>query len=79
MGLLLGHEFWSASLNTDKLAQNVTDWENFVHTFPELASARIEESQILGPASVRGGGRVPHSVPLYLRKLFTEVIMVGIE
>jgi hypothetical protein len=73
LGLFLVHEFWSASLNRGRLKQNATDWENFVHAFPELASARIEENQILGPVLVAGGGRVPHSVPLYLGKLVTEL------
>lgn len=73
MGLLLVHEFRSASLNRDKLTQNATDWQNFVHVFPELATARIEENQILDPVSVPGGGRVPHSVPLHLGHLVTEL------
>ena len=73
MGLFLVHEFRSASLNRDKLTQNATDWENFVHAFPELATARIEENQILGPVSVPGGTHVPNSVPLYLGKLVTEL------
>jgi hypothetical protein len=73
MGLLLVHEFRSASLNGDKLTQNATDWQNFVQAFPELATARIEENQILGPVSVSGGGRVPNSVPLHLGKLVTEL------
>jgi len=73
LGLLLVHEFRSTSLNRNKLMQNGTDWENFVHAFPELATARIEENQILGPVSVPGGGRVPHSVPLHLGKLVTEL------
>jgi hypothetical protein len=73
LGLFLVHEFRSTSLNVDKLTQNATDWENFVHAFPELATARIEENQILGPVSVPGGGRVPHSVPLHLGKLVTEL------
>jgi hypothetical protein len=45
----------------------------FVHAFPKLAAARIEENQILGPVSVSGGGRVPNSVPLYLGHLVTEL------
>ena len=73
LGLFLVHEFWSASLNRNKLTQNATDWENFIHAFPELATAGIEKNQILGPVSVLGGGRVPHSVPLYLGKLVTEL------
>jgi hypothetical protein len=73
IGLLLIHEFRSASLSRDKLNQNATDWQNFVHAFPELASARIEENQILGPVSVPGGGRVPHTVPLHLGHLVTEL------
>jgi hypothetical protein len=73
MGILLVHEFRSARLNRDKLTQNTSDWGNFVHAFPELAAARIAENEILGPVSVRGGGRVPNSVPLYLGKLITEV------
>jgi Domain of unknown function (DUF6946) len=73
LGLFLVHEFWSASINRNKLTQNATDWENFVHAFPELTTARIEENQILGPVSVPGGGRVPHSVPLYLGKLVTQL------
>jgi hypothetical protein len=69
----LVHEFRSASLNPNKLMQNATDWENFVHAFPELAAARIEKNQILGPVSVPGGGRVPHSVLLHLGELVTEL------
>jgi len=53
--------------------QNAIDWENFVHAFPELATARIEENQILDPVSVPGGRYVPHSVPLYLGHLVTEL------
>jgi hypothetical protein len=79
MGLLLVHEFRSASLNRDRLTQNSTDWRNFVHGFPELATDRIEENQILGLVSVLGGGCVPNSVPLYLGKLFKEVTVVGTE
>ena len=56
LGLLLVHEFRSASLNSDKLTQNATDWENFVHVFPELVATRIEKNQILGPVSVTGEG-----------------------
>jgi hypothetical protein len=73
LGLFLVHEFRSTSLDSKKLTQNGTDWENFVHAFPELATARIEGNQILGPVSVPGGGRVPHSVPLYLGHLVTEL------
>jgi hypothetical protein len=73
MGILLVHEFRSASLNTDKLTQNATDWGNFVHAFPELATARIEGNQILGPVSVPGGGHVPNCVPLYLGELITNL------
>ncbi|MGB8064998.1 MAG: hypothetical protein WCF26_24135 [Candidatus Sulfotelmatobacter sp.] len=73
LGLFLVQEFRSKSLNENKLAQNSTDWENFVHTFPELANARLEENQVLGPVSVPGGGRVPHSVALHLGKLVTEL------
>src|SRR5579862_7565137 len=61
MGLLAVHEFRSASLSADKLAQNSNDWKNFVHAFPELTTARIEENQIFDPVTVPGGGRVPHS------------------
>jgi hypothetical protein len=73
LGLFLVHEFWSTGLNRNNLAQNSADWENFVHAFPELAAARIEKNQILGPISVPGGGRVPHSVPLYFGKLITQL------
>jgi hypothetical protein len=73
LGLFLVHEFRSASLNGGKLTQNGTDWENFVHAFPELATAQFEKNQILGPIWVPGGGRVPDSVPLYLGKLVTEL------
>ena len=73
LGLFLVHEFQSASLNRGKLMQNDIDWQNFVHAFPELATARIEKNQILGPISVPGGGRVPNSVPLHLGKLVTEL------
>jgi hypothetical protein len=69
----LVHEFQSASLNRGKLRQNAADWENFVRAFPELATARVEKNQILGPVSIPGGGRVPNSVPLYLGKLVTEL------
>jgi hypothetical protein len=72
-GLFLVHEFHSAGLNKNKLMQNATDWQNFVHAFPELASARIEENQILGPVLVPGGRYVPNSVPLHLGKLVTEL------
>jgi predicted kinase len=72
LGLFLVHEFRPPRLNEKKLAQNSADWENFVHVFPELAGARVEKDQILGPVSVPGGGRVPCSVPLYLGKLVTE-------
>lgn len=70
-GLFLVHEFRSPRLNSDRLAQNRADWQSFVHAFPELATARIEEGQILAPVSVPGGGRVPDSLPLYLGKLVT--------
>jgi len=73
MGLLLVHEFRSANLSRGKLNQNATDWQNFVHAFPEAASARIEENQILGPVSVPGGGRVSHAVPLHLGHLVTQL------
>jgi len=73
LALFLVHEFRSASLNSDKLMQNAADWENFVHAFPELVTARIEKNQILGPVSVPGGGRVPGSIPLYLGKVLTEL------
>jgi hypothetical protein len=73
MGLLLVHEFRSTSLNRDKLAQNDADWRYFVQAFPELTAARIEENQIHGPVGVPGGGRVPHSLPLHLGKLVTEL------
>ena len=73
MGLLVVHEFRSANLNTDKLTQNATDWQNFVRVFPELATVGIEENQILGPVAVLGGGRVGHSAPLHLGKLVTEL------
>jgi len=73
MGLLLVHEFHSASLNRNRLSQNATDWQNFVHAFPELATARIDENQILDPVSVPGRGLVPNSVPLFLGKLVTEL------
>jgi Domain of unknown function (DUF6946) len=73
LGLFLVHEFRSTGLNRKRLTQNSADWENFVHEFPDLATTRIEENQILGPVSVPGGGRVPNSVPLYLGKLVTEL------
>jgi hypothetical protein len=73
LGLFLVHEFRPANPNKSKAMQNATDWENFVHTFPELANNRIEENQILGPVSVPGGGRVPTSLPLYLGKLITRL------
>jgi hypothetical protein len=38
-----------------------------------LATTQFEKNQILGPVLVPGGGRVPHSVPLYLGKLVTEL------
>jgi hypothetical protein len=73
LALLLVHEFQSASLNGDKLRQNAADWEDFVHAFPKLATAQVGKNQILGPVSIPGGGHVPHSVPLYLGKLVTEL------
>jgi predicted kinase len=72
-GLFLVHEFRCPRLNEKKLTQNSTDWENFVHVFPELARAQVKKNQILGPVSVPGGDRVPRSVPLYLGKLVTEL------
>ena len=72
LGLLLVHEFRSASLRPKMIKQNATDWIAFVQAFPELATARIENNQILGPVRVPGGGRVPN-VPLYLGKLVTEL------
>jgi len=72
-GLLLIHEFRSASLSHRKLSRNGRDWADFVHTFPELATARIEKDLILGPISVPGGNRIPASVPLYRGKLTTEL------
>jgi hypothetical protein len=72
-GLFLVHEFRCPPLSEKKLTQNSTDWENFVHVFPELAGARVEKNQIIGPVSVPGGGRVPRSVPLYLGKLVTAL------
>jgi hypothetical protein len=73
LALLLVHEFQSASLNGDKRSQNAADWENFVRASPELATARVEKNQILGPVSRPGGGHVPNSVPLYLGELVTEL------
>jgi len=35
----LVHEFRSVGLNSEKLAQNSTDLENFVRAFPELPQA----------------------------------------
>jgi hypothetical protein len=55
-GLFLVHEFRSPRLKQKKLTRNSTDWENFVHVFPELAGAQVEKNQILGPVSVPGGG-----------------------
>jgi hypothetical protein len=75
LGLFLVHEFHSASSN--RRSQNAADWQNFVHTFHELATARIEENQILGPVSVPGGGRVPHSVALYFGKMATDLNQVA--
>ena len=73
LGLFLVHEFRSKSLNENKLTQNGTDWENFVHAFPELANARFEKNHILGPVSVPGGKCVPSSIPLYLGKVVTQL------
>jgi Domain of unknown function (DUF6946) len=73
MGLLLVHEFRSASLNSEKLTQNAADWQNFVRAFPELATARTEENQILDPVVAPGGGRVPHSASLHLGHLVTNL------
>jgi hypothetical protein len=73
LGLLLIHEFRSTSLDTERLTQNGTDWENFVHAFPGLTTAGLQKNQILGPVSVPGGGRVPKDVPLYFGKLVTEL------
>jgi hypothetical protein len=47
LGLFLVHEFRCPKLNEKKLAQNSTDWENFVHAFPELATARLEKTRSL--------------------------------
>jgi hypothetical protein len=73
VGVLLIHEFRSKSLNENKLRQNGTDWENFVHAFPELTATKVKENQIVGPVSVLGGGRVPSGVPLYFGKLITDI------
>jgi hypothetical protein len=77
LGLFLVHEFRSEGLGSEsrreKFRRNAADWENFVHAFPELATARVEQNQILGPISVLGGGLVPNGVPLYLGKLATEL------
>ena len=56
MGLLLIHEFRSASLNSNNLTRNATDWQNFVQAFRELATAPCERNQILGPVRYRAGG-----------------------
>jgi hypothetical protein len=55
VGLLLIHEFRSKNLDERELKQNSTDWENFVHVFPQLATSKVKENQILGPVSVSGG------------------------
>jgi hypothetical protein len=73
LGRFLVHKFNSASLSSAKLKKNSTDWMAFVRAFPELATAHLEKSQIVGPVSAPGGGRVPCSVPLYLGKLVTEL------
>lgn len=73
MGLFLVHEFRSESLNRKRLRRNDADWQKFIHTFLELATASCEKNQILGSVSVPGGGRVPDSVPLYLGKLVIEL------
>lgn len=73
LGLFLVHEFWSQHLNENKLAQNRTDWGNFAHSFPELASARFEDNRIIGPISIAGGGHVPRSIPLYLGNVLTRL------
>jgi hypothetical protein len=49
MGLFLVHEFRTAALNRNRLTQNRTDWENFVHAFPEQSSAQVDNDQVLGP------------------------------
>jgi hypothetical protein len=72
MALFLVHEFWSATLNKNKLTQNRNDWENFVRTFPELDTTRFRKNQILGPVLVPGNEHIP-SLPLYLGKLVTEL------
>jgi hypothetical protein len=73
IALFLVHEFWSASLNRNKLTQNRKDWENFLRAFPELVRLRFEKNQILGPVFVPGNERIPHSIPLYLGKLVSEL------
>lgn len=73
IGLFLVHEFREKGPITKKVKQNAADWENFVHTFPELTTARIGENQFLGPVVASGGKHVPNSVPLYLGKLVTEL------
>jgi hypothetical protein len=73
LALFLVHVFRSTNLKRNKLAQNDGDWQNFEHAFPQLNTARIEENMILGPVSVPGHGRVPHSVPLHLGKLITAL------
>lgn len=73
LGVLLVHEFRSPTLSNPKLMQNSMDWENFVHTFPELANSQCDRNQILGPVFAPGGGRVPSTIPLYLGKLITEL------
>jgi hypothetical protein len=71
MGLFLVQEFYSASLNSMKVQQNRTDWKNFVHAFPETTKTDVDKSQVFGPISVPGGGRVPNSIPLYLGSFVT--------
>jgi hypothetical protein len=71
LALFLVHEFRSAKPH--KMTQNAIDWEDFVHTFPELTTVRAEENQILGPVLVPGGVHVTNSIPLYLGHLITEL------
>jgi hypothetical protein len=73
IAIFLVHEFISTGLSFPKLKQNADDWDTFVRAFPELADAKVQRSQILGPVRVPGGEYVGTSIPLYFGKLLTQL------
>lgn len=70
--VFLVQEFHSAKLDPKKVKQNKTDWERFVGSLTGKAT-EVVNNRILGPISVRGDGRVPSSIPLYLAKVVIEM------